>query len=679
MRTVVVLCAFCVISWAQESMTPEDIAKLERVSDAILAPNGKTIAYILSVPPIPFVDDDGSAYRHLYVWDQQRGSRPFVTGKQSVSGIEFTANGSSLVFLAKRDGDESTSLYEIPLDGGEAVKLFEHETSISSFHLSPNGDSFAWVALEKGPDRGDLEKKGFKAQVYEEEESFKRLYIWSRGDEKARMIDVEGSVSSVMWRPDGNHLAITVAPSPLIDDDYMFKRLWVIDTSGQVVHKFENPGKLGQYTWNMDGSALAMISAADIHDPKEGVLTIASMADGSLRTLLSDYEGHLADLDWSDPNVILALYDVGTQSTLLSVDPKNGNTKTILGTEGPYFSGFERRGGSVALLGESSKFPTEVFTHELGSKKPPQRVTHHNEFLKDRAFGKQEVVQIKARDGLVFEGILIRPVNEEQGKKYPLIMCVHGGPESHVSNGWLTGYSYPGHMGAARGFAVFYPNYRGSTGRGVAFSKTSQGDPAGKEFDDLVDAVDQLVAMGLVDKDKVGITGGSYGGYATAWATTYYSDRFAAGVMFVGISNKLSKVGTTDIANEEFYVHAMKRVWDNDDTWKFFLERSPVYHAGKSRTPLLIMHGADDPRVHPSQSMEMYRHLKLRGEAPVRLVFYPGEGHGNRRAAARYDYSLRMMRWMEHFLQKGGTEKPPFELSYPNDGTKAEAKVQEAS
>jgi dipeptidyl aminopeptidase/acylaminoacyl peptidase len=239
-------------------------------------------------------------------------------------------------------------------------------------------------------------------------------------------------------------------------------------------------------------------------------------------------------------------------------------------------------------------------------------------------------------------------------------MIVHGGPESHYSNGWLTGYSLLGQMAAARGYAVFYPNYRGSTGRGVAFSKTSQGEPAGAEFDDLVDGVDYLVGTGLVDGDKVGVTGGSYGGYATGWLTTRYSERFAAGVMFVGISNNISKVGTTDIPNEEFEVHARKRVWDD---WQFFLERSPVYYADRSQTPLLIMHGADDPRVHPTQSLELYRHLKLRGQAPVRLVYYPGEGHGNRKATARFDYTLRALRWFDHYLTGPGGEPPAADIS----------------
>jgi dipeptidyl aminopeptidase/acylaminoacyl peptidase len=167
--------------------------------------------------------------------------------------------------------------------------------------------------------------------------------------------------------------------------------------------------------------------------------------------------------------------------------------------------------------------------------------------------------------------------------------------------------------------------------------------------------------MGLVDRAKVGVTGGSYGGYATAWCSTRYSDRFAAGVMFVGISDKISKVGTTDIPNEEYYVHALKRPWED---WKFLLERSPIYHAAQGRTPLLILHGKDDPRVNVGQSRELYRHLKLHNRAPVRLVLYPGEVHGNRKAAARLDYNLRLMQWMEHYLKGPGGPVPSMELDY---------------
>lgn len=164
-----------------------------------------------------------------------------------------------------------------------------------------------------------------------------------------------------------------------------------------------------------------------------------------------------------------------------------------------------------------------------------------------------------------------------------------------------------------------------------------------------------------MDKKKVGVTGGSYGGFASAWLATRHSKHFAASVMFVGISNQISKSGTTDIPDEMYYVHARKRIWED---WKFFLKRSPIYHVEKCRTPILILHSKEDPRGHPSQSLELYRNLKIIGKTPVRLVWYPGEGHGNRKAATRYDYSLRLMRWMNHYLKGAGGEPPHYDLDY---------------
>ena len=225
----------------------------------------------------------------------------------------------------------------------------------------------------------------------------------------------------------------------------------------------------------------------------------------------------------------------------------------------------------------------------------------------------------------------------------------------------MSRYSSPAQTLAAEGFAVFFPNYRASTGRGVEFSKMDQHDLAEEEFNDLVDAKNHLVEMGLVDTERVGITGGSYGGYATMWASTALSEHFAAGVAFVGISSQLSMFGTSDIPNEHHLVH--HRAWPWDD-WQWLLERSPIYYADKGRTPLLILHGKEDPRVHPGQSLEMYRYLKLRTDTPVRLVWYPGEGHGNRSTAAQLDYGMRLLRWLTHFLQGPGGEAPAYDLGH---------------
>ena len=131
--------------------------------------------------------------------------------------------------------------------------------------------------------------------------------------------------------------------------------------------------------------------------------------------------------------------------------------------------------------------------------------------------------------------------------------------------------------------------------------------------------------------------------------------------MFVGISDLVSKAGTTEIPEEEYLVHALQRPWEN---WAFMLERSPIGHLKEAKTPLLILDGKDDPRVHPSQSLVLYRFLKAMNQAPVRLVYYPGEKHGNQRAAARYDYTLRMIQWFEHYLKGPGGAPPPYEIDY---------------
>ncbi|MCB2052576.1 MAG: S9 family peptidase, partial [Novosphingobium sp.] len=187
----------------------------------------------------------------------------------------------------------------------------------------------------------------------------------------------------------------------------------------------------------------------------------------------------------------------------------------------------------------------------------------HNPWLAEIEFGEQRAFTFEAGDGQQIEGVLILPVGGVPAGGAPTILNVHGGPESHDSNGWVTNYSSPGQVAAGRGYAVFLPNYRGSTAYGTAFSRQHQHDAAGREFDDLVDARHWLVEMGFTDPARVGVTGGSYGGYATAWSSTRFSEHFAAGVMFVGISDLVSKWGTTDIPTEEVNVHARHNVWDD--------------------------------------------------------------------------------------------------------------------
>jgi dipeptidyl aminopeptidase/acylaminoacyl peptidase len=652
---------------ADDVLTPHSVAELRSVSAAVLSPDARHVAYTLSVPRADD-QDDGSSWSELWVLDlEDDRQRPFITGEVSVRSVRWTPDGR-IAFLSKRDADEHTALYAIAVDGGEARRIATLETSIADYAFAPDGERVALVATQKKDEELEkLAKKGFAQEIYEED--WRPAEVWIAdvsGADEPRKLVLEGSAHDVHWSPVADRLAVVVTPTPLVDDGYMRRKVVVIGVEdGSVALELEQPGKLGQVGWSPDGRHLATIAAADLNDPSAGRLTVAAADGGAPADVLPHYEGHVTGFAWQDAEALLYVADRGVWTVferVPAVQRGRAEPTTILAAGGPILESLSvsQDGMRAAFVASSPEHPGEVYTMSHGDAGPRRR-THSNAWLADVRLAPQERVEFTARDGLELEGILIRPLDAPEGVRVPLILYVHGGPEAHDANGWLTGYNRPGQVAAAQGYAVFYVNYRGSTGRGVEFSKLSQGDPAGREFDDLVDAVQHLVSIGLVDRDRVGVTGGSYGGYATAWCATKLSEHFAAGVMFVGISDKVSKVGTTDIPDEEFHVHALKRVWDD---WQFFLERSPIYQADEGRTPLLILHGKDDPRVDVGQSRELYRHLKLRGEAPVRLVLYPGEGHGNRKRSARLDYHLRSLRWFDHYLKGAGGEMPPWRIDY---------------
>lgn len=669
---------------APRDMTPYDVARLRSVGSAVISPDGSKIAYTLSMPREPWLDNDdpadkdGGAWIELHIVDIDGHSRPFITGQVNVAAVKWTPDGKSVSFLSKRSGDKERSLYVIPIDGGEARRVLKHETDIASYDWSPDGKQVSFIAQEKLDKK--IKKKrdlGFSQEVYEEDERDSKVWIATIDAEnkKPRKLETEGSASMVAWSPAGGELAVAVAPTPLIDDEYMKRKVHLIDPeSGKVSARLANPGKLGPISWSPDGKHLAILSANDLSDPSDGCLLVSSAEGGALKDVLPNFPGHVSAIGWQSATHVMYVAGVGVWTQFGKVAADAADAKVLVAPESKFvLDGLtvSKDGQAAAMVGQSAEHPGEVFFMKHGDA-TPKRLTHSNPWLKDIRMPKQEVVEYKARDGLMIEGILIRPLDETPGQRYPLVLVVHGGPEAHYSAGWLTRYANPGYVWAAKGYAVFYPNYRSSTGRGVAFSKAGQGDCGGKEFDDLIDGIDYLIEKGLVDKDKVGVTGGSYGGFATAWCSTYYSDRFAAGVMFVGISDLISKAGTTDIANEMHLVHELKWPWDN---WKEFEDRSPIRHVQKCKTPLLIMHGKDDPRVHPSQSMQLYRFLKILNQAPVRYVRYPGEGHGNRKAAAQLDFQLRLIQWMDHYLKGPGGAAPDIELKYgeKKDGNKKDS------
>jgi len=663
------LCGLILASSAlADGMTLADIARLQSVGQVEISPDGRHVAYTVSVPRDLREEDDGSAWSELHVLGPDGEPSVFIGGQVNIRSIGWRPDRGMITFIARRGDDEDSQLHGIPISGGEARKLAELPGGVSGYSFSPDGMQVALIGTEQVSEQARaLKDRGFNQVIFEEELRNRILFIQSVGAaaEEPRRIEIDGSVQQVRWSPAGDRLAVAVTPLQLVDDGLMFKRIRIIDTRGEEIGRVDNPGKLGDFRWSPEGSHLAMIATTRVNDPREGRLIVTDDEGDGWTHLLPGIEGHVWGIDWLPDGDIAFLIHEGVETRLASIAPDGDDERTLFSQQALAISQFSvSAGGDVALAASSPSHGSELFTMEARGG-PAERMTDSNPWLTDRDLARQTVFEYQARDGLDLQGLLVWPLDYREGRRYPLILAAHGGPEAHYSNGWLTSYNLPAHHAAAEGYFMFYPNYRGSTGRGVEFTLSSQGRPAREEFSDLIDGIDALIEAGLVDGDRVGITGGSYGGYASAWAATYYSERFAASVMNVGLSDKIAMLGTSDIPQELYLVHY--RTWPWED-WALYREASPIYYADRAQTPILILHGDADPRVDPTQSRILYRYLKLQeNPPPLRLVLYPGEGHGNQRAASRWDYSLRLMRWMNHYLKGEGGEPPPYELDYGLD------------
>jgi dipeptidyl aminopeptidase/acylaminoacyl peptidase len=646
------------LSYSQSDvLTSYNIFNLKYVVETSVSPDGKFVAYTVLVPR-PFTDEPGTDYRHLYVLNlSDKISKEIITENKTVYSLEWMPDSKTITFLAKLGDVKETQVYSVDANGGAIKQLTKSENNVSQYKIHPGGLKIAYVSTESHPvKKQELKKKGFDAEIYEEEYLDLNIYMQDLKSGETKKLTNGFTVFDFLWSPDGNYIAAVIADKNLVDYSYMFKRIYLVNPeNGARTLLVENPGKLTDISWSTDSKHIAFVAGVDVNDPVSGSLFVASVPNNKsfaeLKNYSAGFEGSVKNILWKDEKTILYSAEEGVDITLSWQNIYENKRELLINPGQVVFNNFSYSSGIVSFGGNTFKHPSELFTFNL-SGNSLKKHTNLNTWLDDIKLGKQEKIEYQARDGLRIEGVLIYPVNFELEKKYPLIVHIHGGPEAAEQNGWNTSYNKWGQIAAGKGYFVFFPNYRASSGRGVEFAKMDFGDLGAAEFDDVIDGIDYLIELGYVDKDKVGIGGGSYGGYFAGWGATKHTERFAAAVSFVGVSNQVSKRNTTDIPYEDYYVHW--GFWTHEN-YELVYDRSPVKYAHQSKTPTLILHGKEDPRVHPSQSLELYRTLKTHGEAPVRLVFYPGQGHGNSKNTSRLDYSLRTMEWFDYYLK---SDKP---------------------
>jgi dipeptidyl aminopeptidase/acylaminoacyl peptidase len=643
---------------ATTPFTPNDALIYKRVSYEAISPNGAWIVYTVYAPRA-ISDEAGGAWSELWLVSTKGGEpKPFIAGRVNVSEPRWSPDGSAIAFLMARGDKAKTQVWMIPAAGGEAMPLTNAETGVSTFRWHPAGDRIAYVATTPQSKREkELDAKGYGFIFFEENLKDRNLYVQKigtngRAGDAGRITD-GCSVWSFEWSPDGKTIAAAITPKNLIDQEYMFEKIWLVNPATKEKRRLtDNPGKLGHFAWSPDGSRIAYNAAIALKDHAASQVYVIGVAGGEAKNLTEPkFHGHVNWVGWKDKGTIVYRASEGMYPTLSTVSAGGGKRTVILDASetGVIFDApsFTKDFKQFAFGGSTPEIPGDLYVWTAGAKEP-KRLTNVNPWIAERTLGEQKVVTYPARDGLGIEAILVYPVGFEADRPYPLIVIVHGGPESNYSNGWVTRYSEPAQVLAGMGYVVLLPNYRASTGYGLDFALAGYNDPAGKEFDDVADGIDYLVSAGIADKSRVGLAGGSYGGYAAAWFASRYTDKVKAVCMFVGVSDLTSKRLTTDIPYEELYVHSGKKI---EDMWQQSLERSPIYWAHQSATAVLILGGAADPRVPPGQSVEFYRALTMSGHRAVRLVQYPGERHGNARQPGRADVIYRMLDWFDWYVR----------------------------
>jgi len=625
---VVLLLAFATPA-RQQTLTPELVVSLKIVSSVAVDPAGKNIAYLLTTPR-GTDEEAGARYSELFVIAAAGGAPKQFTYKPNNAGSpQWSPDGKWIFFTSRRkEIDEHNEVYRIPIDGGEAQLVTKSGNNVRQYKLSSDGKWIAYTMTDGAtvPEKSDT-KKGNDVQTVDKNFKHHRLYIQAVGSDEAKAIIGEMTVWEYFeWSPDGSQIVFQASATPKTDDSYMFKKIYLSATNGQASPKIltETKGKLGNMSWSPDGKQIAFLAGVDESDPTNGSIFVVAASGGTPKNLSENYDGTVNWVGWLDAATLIFSATERSHTALNTLAAMGGALKRIFDSGyGLSSVSTSANGKALAFAANTSKHPSEVFVCPLATKKIT-RLTNNNSELDNLHLSGAKEISWKAKDGLEITGLLMLPHDYQTGKKYPCVVQVHGGPESAYVEGWTTTYVTWSELLAARGYVVFSPNYRGSTGRGVAYSKADHKDLGGKEFDDVIAGLDYLAQQGYIDPERVGMGGFSYGGYFSAWAATRHTERFKAASMGAGIANWVSFTGTSDIPHENSMVHWNLDVFKNmEKAWS----RSPLAYVEKSQTALLISHGDKDDRVPIGQGWEIYTAMKLLGKK-VEFDIYPREAHG---------------------------------------------------
>jgi dipeptidyl aminopeptidase/acylaminoacyl peptidase len=455
----------------------------------------------------------------------------------------------------------------------------------------------------------------------------------------AREIDV----AELAWSPNGEEIALVVAPTPRPEDEFHLALVVVSRQTGRIARRLsENVAFSGGLRWAPNGQFITFLECPPMREFGSW-LAMVSAAGGPVRPLLKEQLFTTLRAEWgADSKSLLLLTIEGTSQTLVNFDIRSGRMRRVADVViSQWEFSFTTNGATSTYLSQSARSPSDVWLVTAGAS--PRRLTNLNpQTLRWRLGKVQSVTWKNSIDGMTRKGVLVTPPDFQAGRPYPTIVQGHPGDTSWWT-GWLaTGWAW-GQLLASRGYVVFLPNYRGVNGEGWKMHATI-GDWGGMAFQDLMDGIDALVAQRIADPHRLGIGGWSNGGFMTEWAITH-TTRFKAAVAQSGHADFFSLYGTSH--NRASLQISFGDPYSNRAVYD---AHSPITFIRNCRTPTLILHGANDFGVPAGQGHEFFTGLKAIG-AEAEMVVYPREAHAIRERAHQEDLQNRVLAWFDRHLK----------------------------
>ena len=600
----------------------------------------------------------------LYMMRHDGGEARKITDvAQGVSGFDFSPDGSWLVYRSGESGQEQLHRMAVAdLPDAEAEQLTDGAAGVAQWDFSPDGARIYFTRPNSfDEDEKRRREEGFTVDVRNAVTPLSSL--WSVGvataAERRETDDPAYSVNGFTLSADGRWIGIT-GGSPKryernITAQRLYADLYLMEAATGEIERLTDNYEVGEsgLSFSPDGRWIAFSAPDEMerYSMTENRVYIREVDDrgGAFRKLGADFDQSSSVGFWSDDSRTIHFNAGVTVTTQLhALDVASGRVRQLTEERAALSVSRDEDTGTILIGYSDPKTPPTVFTvaslDEVPDRSSWIQLVDANPQLADVAFGEEVEVNWRSSDGKMVGGVLVHPVGYEEGRRYPLIVAIHGGPASADVLRFNGGYSAQVYAGA--GYAVLKPNYRGSRNYGNEHRTDIVGDYFTLGYEDIMTGVDHLIDQGIVDGDRMGALGWSAGGHWSNWILTQ-TDRFKAISSGAGTMNWISMYAQSDVQrNRQFYV-GDGFLYEDFDT---YFDQSPLKYISNARTPTMIHVVEGDPRVPSPQSVELHMALK-KLDVPTELFMYPGRSHGIPDPRNRLVKAVSEMAWMDYYVR----------------------------